>query len=159
MKNLEKLKEFPIDERFVKSIGKGSFGEVYRLNENQVGKFLFCPSKEKLQSEYEICMFAYENSISVPKPEGVFNVLHPKEKQIYSAFVMEYISGETFSEFYQTWKIDMTEMWDLAEKENEKLRKINIFNGDFGAENAIWCPEKKKIYLVDFGHWKFNDIA
>jgi tRNA A-37 threonylcarbamoyl transferase component Bud32 len=142
-----------------KLIRESSRYRVHKIGDKYVGKFSSYERIACLNHEYEVCKDAYESGVSVPKPEGIFSVMHPKEKQIYFAFVMEYINGKTLLEFYKIWKTDITEMWDLAEKENEKLRKINLFNSDARAENIIWNSEKKKIYLIDFGHWKINNVA
>jgi len=83
----------------------------------------------------------------VPKPEGVFDIEHPFSKIIVPGFVMEYIPGIRLSRVNETLA---TSSWL---NEIRKVRSLGYYMVDWGDNNALWVPEIKKIYLIDFESW------
>jgi len=160
MKNLE---EFQVEPEMISYLGLGGFGEVYRLTPPHAGKFLWYGDGkrlkiEQLQREKEIAKIAYEERISVPKPEGVFKVRHPKNRDMQPALIMEYIEGLTLKDIYRREKesVSYYKVLRLAKEEIEKANKTKLIPaGDaVNSGNIIWCPEKEKVYLIDFGLWE-----
>lgn len=159
--SMEKLKEFPIDSNYFRHVSEGNYGSVYQLNKKHVGKFLFFPetmNSQKLQMENEVCKIAYENGISVPKPEGVFNVMRPKSNNLCPTFIMEYIKGKTFGELQNIGGNSKLckKIFDLAKKEINKAGEIGLKSPEwYTGGNIIWSPEEK-VYLIDFGLWEIT---
>lgn len=168
MKKLEefiarkRLKEFQIDEDYFRHINGGVFGEVYRLTQKHVGKVLQPWANDRiklLKKENEICKIAYENGISVPKPEGIFNIMPHEDKKLSISFVMEYVEGPTLKEIGYNYKdsILYSEVFNLAIEEVAKAKEIGLKPSDHECEeNIIWCEKKEKVYLIDFGWWEFE---
>jgi len=155
--------------RYVKNvdIGTRSRSRVYRISENYVAKFPrpfphFDRCRERryvdaLEKEFLIAKELYGAGISVPNPEGMFltslrkplfGLLPARE---YPVFLMEYIKGVTLEE---TSCEDGRTLINLAELELEKTRELGFVANDTHLSNTLWSPQRKRIYLIDFEHWK-----
>ena len=157
---MEKLNRFPQEaEVFTPLIGKGQFASVYAITDNHVAKVYNWPylgdNLRDMQEEYENTREAWRAGISVPKPEGVFEVdirwwktafglFFPKRK----AFVMEWIHGVRADDKGLD-KGHGKRARELFHKEVEKCESLGFFSGDFRLNNAIYVPYEKKIYLID----------
>lgn len=166
-----------IDNDYLAEIGRGSEGLLHRVSKDKVAKFRWNwrwanffsrldLRDDELKSEYEVCRTLYENGVSVPRPHGVFRFRMPPGYHedsfslpvAYPAFVMDYIEGVTPS-----WKSMSNEEKKtfnaLFEKEVDEVRKIPSLtpSDSEDIENVIWVPESNRVYLIDFGRWKFQE--
>ena len=159
---MEKLEEFCSKQKYLKYVNEGWSGQVFQLTENHVGKFLLDVCKktlDKLQKENKICKIAYEGGMSVPKPEGIFNVMHPTKKNICPAFVMEYLHGKLLKEIFD--KEGRSKLYfkiqGLATQEIKKAENLKLLPRDWNhSGNIIWDSEIKKVYLIDFEYWEIK---
>lgn len=118
-----------------------------------------------------ICSKAYEKGISVPKPLGMFNILHPETNKKKPAFVLQYIKGSTLNRLVRSALLDencfefidkkkIVEKWnhikDLYEKELKKAESLGFINNDNNYGNGIWNLKEGKVYLIDFGRWEIR---
>lgn len=147
-------------------LGSGKLGNVYRISENLAGKFphsCFSIHKvyEKLNREYANCQLAYDNEISVPKPEGILKIRHPETNKIVPAFVMEYIRGPTLEELYDVDKNSslFKNLMKRYDEELDKAEKLGFVGIDDYLKNAIYCLKNNRLYVIDFEDWKFNSVA
>jgi hypothetical protein len=139
-------------------IGEGSTSSVYILSRDHVAKVLTLrrlttsEQQERLRREYERLKELYDAQISVPKPEGVFDIVTEGYVQRLFGYlerpglVMERIHGVDASKV----KGDSKEIVrDLYQQEMEKIRQLG-FRPEGGLHNAIYDPKKGKIFIVDF---------
>ncbi|MEK6936379.1 MAG: hypothetical protein AABW67_06335 [Nanoarchaeota archaeon] len=143
-------------------IGKGLDGFVYRISENHVAKIdedvTFIDS---LKHQYDICKKLYEKSISVPKPEGVFQI---QIKGIpIPAFIMQFIEGFNIKKIKDSPDLmkqlklsadDVNRICYLHTAEVIKAERLGFHPTDGGYNNGIWSPSENKNYLIDFSYWK-----
>ncbi|MDO8516938.1 MAG: hypothetical protein Q7S33_02330 [Nanoarchaeota archaeon] len=147
--------------------------EVYQISDNHIAKTSKLMSNkfiEHLKREYRITKELYEQGINVPKPEGIFNVnltFFDSVHKDYVSFtkptlVMEYISGKSFEQVSAETgsQIDeMNKLWKLAFEEINKAEKLGfvpVDSGEVNDGNQIWCPERNKVYLIDFEYWGYH---
>ncbi len=133
-----------------KYVKRGKYNLIHMVGEGHVVKFKRFGGMEWLpfsEKEYRVAKALYELGISVPKPEGVYEIEHPITKKPASAFLMEYIPGKRLiiGGNYES------ELWA---REAKKVRREGFDVLDLTPENSIWCPSRKKIYLIDFEGWE-----
>lgn len=131
-------------------VGRGKYNLIYMVGDSHVVKFKRYGGMEWRifsEKEYEIARALYSMGISVPKPEGVYEIEHPKTKDIVPGFVMEYIPEKRLI-------IGGNYESGLWAREIKKVRGYGFEILDSGVENTIWCPQRKKIYLIDFEGWE-----
>jgi hypothetical protein len=153
-----KLKRFPQGDEITPRIGKGQFASVYAVSDTHAAKVYDWPYfpgsyLRDMQEEYQNTLRAYEAGISVPKPEGVFKVKIRWFKTLFgyffpgrTALVMEWIKGERADKTDGNLHKRVRELFD---KEVEKCMRLGFFSGDFYLNNAIYAPERDKLYLID----------
>ena len=136
-------------------IASGSRDNVYRIgNSNYAAKFgrldYFSHNDQVLglEKEYRIAKKLHGEGVSVPKPEGVFGVKHPKRDGFFPCFVMEYIPPKKVR-WYQKRKVDR-----MYKHEIQKATELGYSVCDsYPQHNTLWSPKRKKIYLIDFEYW------
>lgn len=176
-KNLKEMN--PESIRPFCSLGCG--GPLYKINEKpkfeggQIAKFAWANTATleswytristkpgRIQHEHDICKYLYDNDINVPEPFGVFKfkIFNDKWRKFgifprrFPAFVMQYINGTS------TGPEDCPEETQRAidqafSVELEKVKALDVIPSDHRLGNAIWVPEEKKLYLLDFEQWRF----
>jgi hypothetical protein len=111
--------------------------------------------------EYKMQRDLRRAGVSVPEPDGVRNVTFPLEGyyrhfgKSLPAFVMEFIDGRALCD--ESWHYDLSLYQTALEAEMDELRKAERlgFRPGFDAiGNSIWSPSERRIYLIDFQHWK-----
>ena len=133
-----------------KYVNRGKYNLIYMVGDNHVVKFKrfggmeFKPFSEH---EYQIASALYSLGISVPKPEGVYEIEHPITKKPASGFLMEYIPETRLI-------IGGNCESALWVREIKKVRQEEFYALDSSPENSIWCPPRNKVYLIDFEGWE-----
>ena len=133
-----------------KYVNRGKYNLICMVGDSHVVKFKrfwgieFKPFSEH---EFQVAKALYNLGISIPKPEGVFEIEHPKTRDIVPGFVMEYIPGKKVN-------INENNKIELLLDEIKKVREYGFETIDVNIDNAIWCPERRKIYLIDFEGWE-----
>lgn len=155
---LTETQKFEIDYDFFEYLGEGKTGHVYRLSKNLAGKFLKHPNPPSVENEAKMCTLAYERGISVPKPEGIFEIKHPAKNNLMSVFVMEYIPGITLHEISEKDFKFYRRLSLLVAKEIRKAYERGICITDNYPKNSLWHEKRKRLYLVDFTDWIIFDI-
>lgn len=153
---------------FKQHIASGADGEVYRLNENLVGKFSrpfswihsnsLKAKKELLDAatkEFETARDLYSAGISVPRPLGVFSldvadyggIIHGN----MPVFVMDYVHGIRLGDCYE----EYSRARELRDKELDKARDLGFIPGDsISGGNSIYCSSQDRTFLIDFARWR-----
>ena len=147
------------------------YNRVRRISETHVVKFPeICESKDIFQwyksseercleslqevcKEFETHLLAFNLGLSVPKPEGIFEVFLRENYRSVNipGLVMEYIPGITVYELFTSNHPDIFNAELQRNEELEKFEKLGFYDWDADNDlNAIWNPEKRKIYLIDF---------
>ncbi|MBI2044499.1 hypothetical protein HYT23_00420 [Candidatus Pacearchaeota archaeon] len=107
----------------------------------------------KLKHEFDVAEELYHAGVSVPKPEGVIGIRDPETSNFYPGFVMEYVNGIDLHKISD--KSLFKIIFRLKDKEMELVKLLGFIPDDgYYLSNSIWCPEGKKVYLIDFEHWK-----
>lgn len=144
-------------------VGHGVWGRVFRVSNFHVAKV--CKSHigsletkvDWLTHQNDIAQKAYAKGISVPEPVGVFNVelrlAKNKDQKIVPGFIMEYINGRLLSDID---KKELKKVKDLWYSEKEKALQSGFIIFDAYEHNAIWCPERERVYLIDFEGWSYK---
>jgi tRNA A-37 threonylcarbamoyl transferase component Bud32 len=149
-------------------IDSGADGTVYRLNSDLVAKFPLRSDqwgaenlhnrgslRDRATREYEMTRSLYRSGISVPRPEGVFNLNVCRNEVCFlevPAFVMEYIEGIKLSD---CWGANDVRARQLRDEEIMKAESLGFLSGDWlTAKNSIYCPREDKIVLLDFALWR-----
>jgi len=133
-----------------KYVNRGKYNLIHMVGNGHVVKFKrfggmeFKPFSEH---EYKIAKALYSLGISVPKPEGIFNIEHPKTHLIVPGFVMEYIPEKRLI-------IGGNYESALWSREIKEVRRHGFDPFDSGTDNVIWCPQRNRIYLIDFEGWE-----
>lgn len=133
-----------------KYVNRGKYNLIHMVGNEHVVKFKRFRGMEWLlfsEHEYKIAKALYSLGISVPKPEGVFEIEHPKTKNIVPGFVMEYIPETRLI-------IGGNNESVLWTREIKKVRMLGFDVLDSGTDNVIWCPSRNRIYLIDFEGWE-----
>lgn len=139
-------------------IDDGCDGVVYRIPEtNHVVKILHFRNEDSLRNEYEISCELFGNKIQVPRPFGLNRFLvqnHKYPSDISKlGFIMEYIRGIRLDRISNS-KVRDT-ITKIRDKELDKVEALGFRTRDSeGQVNAIWCPSRKKVYLIDFIGWR-----
>lgn len=112
------------------------------------------------QVEYDNHKDIHAFGIPSPKPIGFYDI-HFRSRRtwgfwtIFPGFVMEYIPGLTMGQVKETMPQDYPHIEELWKAEIEKAESLGWNTKDSNYKgNAIWCLEKKKIYLLDFESWE-----
>jgi len=172
--------ELKLMERFP-LVGCGMEGVVYRMTPDTVAKFpRYSAWKEvhpkeilyfnkAIKNDHDIAVLLYNNGIKVARPVGLFNMPLPWKvnklssgrkvvvpgKDVYQAYVMQYISGEYYAELYE-------DEYNLAEEQMnvqlEKAKKLGFSYTDGRCPSeppqCIWSPENGGSVLIDFCRWR-----
>lgn len=169
LKDLEEIKAVEV----VPLSRRGSGGPVYMISDDRVAKFAWCRrglesmffsvtrNPKKVQHEYEICKYLYENGVSVPKPIGVFKLkgLSPEWSDFpfhfrYPAFVMQYVPGFAPNPRYAS-EETMRAFDEGLRIELEKISRLDVNPSDICVDNTLFSRSDKKLYLIDFNQWTF----
>ncbi len=158
------LPRFPKQDLFSWRVGKGDQGEVFVVSRkrNLVAK-TYDPywgiGLELAQHEYHVADSLYRSGISVPRPEGVFEVSSLWRRQTYPAFVMERICGAVRMDKLSNQ--DRSGVYDFArqlrEEEAEKASRLGFIVADATDRNCFYLPQDKKVILYDFLFWRAPD--
>ena len=153
-------------------VRNGSIGIVYRISKEYVAKVLFegkifeDVSKYRLRDnggaigelerECEIAANLYDHEIPCPKPLGVERISLYDSSVSYPAFIMEYIPHPTGAElgFYEyeiAFRLLKETLGDAVE--------LGFIPGDDwkNPNNFFYDRGNKKVILVDFDKWTFED--
>ncbi len=158
------LPRFPKQDLFSRRVGKGHQGKVFVVSRkrNLVAKVYssYYPNALELaQHEYHVADCLYRNGISVPRPEGVFEVSFPWRLRRHPAFVMEQICGGICMN--KLCGLDNREEYNFArklqEEEAEKAERLGFIAEDVVDRNCIYFPREKKVLLYDFLMWRAPD--
>ena len=110
-----------------------------------------------LYKEFKIQELAYLAGLSVPKPEGIFEVkirdrIFAKKRK---GVVMEYVPGILLEDLKGTDIFFKAK--NQRDMELEKAEMLGFTHFDAICYlNSIWNPEKQRIYLIDFESWGFR---
>ncbi len=111
---------------------------------------------KKLHDEYVLQKQAYDLGLSVPKPEGIFEVKTSSNPLLKPGFVMEYIEGPVLAKLLDEGKKDISaNVIKLMFDELDKAFRLGFIPEDYNYSNVIWCPKKDKVYLIDLEQWRF----
>ncbi len=147
-----------------------SYDRVLRISETHVVKFPgqligwnmydallrdFC--FRKLIKGFELQKIAYDLNLSVPKPEGIFEVEIRNPSFNLPGFVMEYVPGEPLSEILiKKGSCAISDITTLMYAELDKAKALDFKPGDTNFANAIWSSVQNKIYLIDLEGWEYS---
>jgi tRNA A-37 threonylcarbamoyl transferase component Bud32 len=170
----EELEVFKTEDAIAEPLVSGTNGLVYLLPPDNAVKFskyscIRGPSTErmrrfaikKLKKEELIARTLYENRGSAPAPNGVFMVplnYGAHGLKSFPGYVMQYIEGITFDKIPD----EVMESHSLQERVNEELecsRQLGLIPWDLVKTNFLWRESDDKVFLIDFGHWEFQDGA
>ena len=157
----EKIKIFPIENYDPEYIQKGNDGILYKISDEHAAKIAYPGNSfQPIAKEHDISKILYENGISVPKPEGIFDV--KINNNSHKAFVMQYVKGATMKELLESRRLqnelglDFDDVIDMQKQycdELGKARNLGFCSGDASFINCLCSPKEKKAYLIDFAHW------
>ena len=129
---------------------------IYLVEDGIIGKR--CRNKGRAYNEYEIGKFLFENGVQVPK---MFNLITPGTFIIRKSsknspkdwfILMERIKGKTIKELTG---IEKREAIEQRKSELEKVLALNVHHPDSAYDdNSIYDAKQKKLYLIDFEHWR-----
>jgi len=155
------IPRFPNQDIFTRCVGKGTEGKVFVVSrrQNLVAKIYF-PSRfasglELAQHEYNVTDSLYHHGISVPKPEGVFEISFFWRSERYPAFVMERIRSGirldklNLKKYSEEYELGL----ELMKNEEERVKKLGFTSVDVWTGNCFYFPEEKKVILYDFSRW------
>lgn len=119
---------------------------------------------ERKQKEYEMLLRAYDAGLSVPKPQGVFNLEIRDivksfktiiEPAIVPGLVMEYISGRYIDKIVsENEQKEANRQLNTQVKKAEELGFLPVNHYTF--LNSIWVSKEKRLYLIDISDWRFE---
>ena len=129
---------------------------IYLVEDGIIGKR--CRNKGRANNEYEIGKFLFENGVQVP---NMFNLITPGSLMIRKSsknspkdwfILMERIKGKTIKELAG---IEKKEAIEQRKYELEKVLALNVHHPDSAYDdNSIYDAKQKKLYLIDFEHWR-----
>ena len=138
----------------IEEVGEGYDGIVYRISKNKCAKVLRINARHKLEHEFNISNFLFENKISVPKSYGVLKISFPHYAELFTdVFIREYIVGRNLCKYNGE---EYLKLLERAKLEYEKVKRLGIITRDCKCKNILFSPEKNKIYLIDFQSWEFS---
>ncbi|MDO8516937.1 MAG: hypothetical protein Q7S33_02325 [Nanoarchaeota archaeon] len=153
------MKTFEQEFDYARPLGSGIHGSVYQISDIHAAKFYDEQNVSDPDKECKIAKELYKNNINVPKPEGVFKIDLKAKNTFLSqkhAFVMEYLPGYILEDVPSN-EIKRLGLNELAEIELEKARKLGFLTIDSeprrNNSNQIWCPDRNRIYIIDFVNW------
>ena len=142
-------------------IHQGTAGLIYKISEEHAAKIAYNrESFQLIEKEHDISKILYENEISVPKPEGIFDVRIGDN--FHRAFVMQYIEGANLDQLYHSRELqeklgfsfdDIIKMKVQHTDELWKAINLGFYPWDKGAINCLCSAKEKKPYLIDFAKW------
>jgi hypothetical protein len=167
---------FPVGSFVPKFINEGGDGIVFRISPEHAAKMAYPHDDfQPIAEEYETSKIFYEKGISVPKPEGIFDVIIDNKSE--KSFVMQYIEGATLAElfFYKKLKkilgsriddsmnleklgFSLDDLVDLKKQYNNEINKVRnlkfkpLFGWNF--KDCLCSAKDKKAYLIDFVDWR-----
>lgn len=145
-------------------VGQGSFARVFNVSPNAVAKVfltdLWNPaplsSKSDLAYEATVMRALYNGGVSVPKPYGVREVIIEGcgHNIPVPGLLMDRITGKTIYRLSRSPDDERlfhyaTALWNA---ELAKAKQICAVE-DAHDENAIYNPQKGKVFLIDFDGW------
>lgn len=143
-----------------KIIADGGDGIILYLNQELVAKLYWDNRKNGHKSpealarkEFEIGKNLFQNGVYVPEMINVFSFDNP----IQWVLVMERLQGANLTEFFGR-KIP-TEIEKKRRKQIGKAKSLGYkpSNDSHANENAIYCPKEKRVYLIDFVDWEYQE--
>jgi hypothetical protein len=118
---------------------------------------------QKLHREFQMQKRVFNLSLSVPKPEGIYEVTIRNSKScsgvIIPGLIMEYISGSTLRQLERRGHYNVLAKADSQTRiEIERAQRLGFFSLDANIDsNIIWNPKKRIIYLIDFQDWELEE--
>jgi len=130
-----------------------SYGSVYILDKNRVGKVLYFYDFRELRREYISQKIAYNLGISVPQPYELVLAKNKKEGKREPMLVMEYCGKNRLRDMK-----DIDKYRGEFLEEERRVRKMGFkpkrgYFLDTGTHNAFWNDLEKKVVLFDCGFW------
>ncbi|MBZ8182977.1 serine/threonine-protein kinase [Oscillatoria salina] len=153
-----------VNDRYeiIKVIGQGGFGRTYLISDRQrfEEKFVL---KEFLHSHTNTKAMAKFRELFEREAKVLHQLKHQQIPQFLAWFeeegklflVQEYIQGKSYSEFLvegktfseaeiKQWLLDLLPVLDY-------IHDRGIIHRDISPDNIIWCSDRQKPVLIDFG--------
>jgi tRNA A-37 threonylcarbamoyl transferase component Bud32 len=127
---------------------------IFLVVDGVIGKR--CRNEGRAHNEYDIGKFLFSQGVQVPKMHklvtpDMFNGLSSNASEDWF-ILMQKIKGETIKDLRG---IDKKEAIRQRKIELEKVSSLNIRHSDSAYDdNAIFDVKRKKLYLLDFEHWR-----
>ena len=148
--------------KIIKRLGAGGMGEVYLAEDSKLGRKIalkilladFFEDDERKERFYREAKTAA--GISHPNVMGIHDIgraVDPDSGQDLDYIVMEYIEGQSLSEYIRNNKLDIKNTIRLAEHIAAGLNaahKVNVVHRDIKADNII-INEEGTSKILDFG--------
>ena len=157
---------------------------IFQISEQHVAKIVrhWRPSKNNrtnlLQHECEMTTEAYQNGLSVPRPEGIYAVtlFEPERNQksqknlfpiprpgsLYAELPSEPVRLQkpqiaiafVMQYIKGSYPHDSESALELYDLEIAKAKHLGFIPGpDQSHSQSLWVPEEEKIYLLDLEYW------
>ncbi len=150
-------KSFDIGNNLSK-VGEGDFAFIYEINEDKVCKIPKSNSFLEIYREYLNQEKAFRQGINVPKPYGVYKI--NISNKVVPGLVMRNLGSLTLNKLSDDLRRKINKQRD---EELEKAHKKGLFvwqSDCMHANNAIYVPSEKKVYLIDCAMWhKKNTVS
>lgn len=151
-------------------VGQGSFARVFNVSPDTVAKVFLtdlwypAPSSSKSDLAYEATVMRalYNGGVFVPKPYGIRDIIIEGcgHDTSVPGLLMDRIHGRTIYSLSRS--SDDERLFDYAtalwNAELTKAKQICTVE-DAHDENAIYDPQKGKVFLIDFDGWTLNRNA
>ena len=148
-------------EATVYSLGDGNCAKIRHVLQASLGlgrKLLRDTAAcKKLAWECKVAQDLADNNRSVPKPQGVFKVEVPVDKNApnlkahFPGFVMQEIPGVPISKLTGETQERAIEMYN---EELAKAKELGYREIDDNFGNGLYVPSQDKVFLIDFADWK-----
>jgi hypothetical protein len=127
---------------------------IFLVQDGIIGKR--CRNEGRAHNEYDIGKFLFSQGVQVPKmyklvtPDMIHGLSNNTSEDWF--ILMQKIKGETIKNLRG---IDKKEAIRQRKMELEKVSGLNIRHSDSAYDdNAIFDVKGKKLYLLDFEHWR-----
>jgi serine/threonine protein kinase len=154
-----------LDARYqlISVIGQGVEGVTYKASSIDtphlvtIKERLWKPQHQKQRTvrlEREADVLSQISHVQIPKYYEHFIKKEGRRKTLY--IVQEYIEGPTLYELLQKKRFSQNEIWNHAEQMLDILVYLQelsppIIHRDIKPANVIFCTEREKLVLIDFG--------
>lgn len=159
-------------------IRNGARGIVFKLSPHYAGKVLYegncfkdtenfrirhdSEAYEKLLHESDIALSLYDYECNAPKPVGVEMIqLFPSTSSTYPVYIMDFLPYQSgadlgYYEFLIARKAALNEIAKTIDCGFSQTFPEGQSSDILNPNNFLWDRANKKVYLIDFEFWMFN---